>query len=44
MSKKVTLVLQESGKFTFQYGVGAGTIYSLPDGDKKQEQFVKSFT
>lgn len=44
MGKKVTLMLRECGKFTFQYGVGAGTIYSLPDGDKQLEQFVKSFT
>lgn len=44
MGKKVTLLLRESGKFTFQYGVGAGTIYSLPEGDKKLQQFVKSFT
>ena len=44
MGKKVTLMLREGGNFTFQYGVGAGTIYSLPDGDKKLEQYIKSFT
>lgn len=42
--KKVTLVLKDGEKFTFKYGVGAGTIFSLPDGDKKLEEFVKSFT
>lgn len=41
MGKKVTLNLREGGKFVFKYGVGAGTIYSLPEGDKQLEQFVK---
>lgn len=41
MGKKVTLNLRESGKFTFKYGVGAGTIFSIPEGDKQLEQFVK---
>lgn len=44
MGKKVTLNLQNGSKFTFKYGVGAGTIYSLPDGDKQLEQFVKNFS
>lgn len=42
MGKKVTLNLRESGKFVFKYGVGAGTIYSLPEGDKQLELFIKS--
>lgn len=41
--KKVTLLLKDGGKFVFKYGVGAGTIYSLPDGDKQLEQFMASF-
>lgn len=41
MGKKVTLNLRDGGKFVFKYGVGAGTIYSLPEGDKQFESFVK---
>lgn len=44
LGKKVTLTLKDGGKLIFAYGVGAGTIYSLPDGDKQLEQFLKSFT
>lgn len=44
LGKKVTLNLRDSGKFTFKYGVGAGTIYSLPEGDKQLEQFIKTLS
>lgn len=44
LGKKVTLTLKDGGKLIFAYGVGAGTIYSLPDGDKQLEQFLKFFT
>lgn len=44
MGKKVTLNLRNGDKFVFKYGVGAGTIYSLPDGDKQLELFIKSFS
>lgn len=43
MGKKVTMNLREGGKFVFKYGVGAGTIFSIPEGDKKLEQWIKSF-
>lgn len=42
MGKKVSLNLRDGGKFVFKYGVGAGTIYSIPEGDKKLEVFVKT--
>lgn len=41
--KKVTLSLRDGGEFVFKYGVGAGTIFSIPQGDKQLENFVKSF-
>ncbi|RPF47388.1 hypothetical protein EDD70_0168 [Hydrogenoanaerobacterium saccharovorans] len=41
--KKVTLNLRDDGKFMFTYGVGAGTIYSIPEGDKQLESFIKLF-
>lgn len=43
MGKKVTMNLRENGKFVFKYGVGAGTIYSIPEGDKQLEQMIKTF-
>lgn len=42
MGKKVTLNLRDDGKFVFKYGVGAGTIYSIPEGDKQLELFIKA--
>lgn len=44
MGKKITLNLRENGKFVFKYGVGAGTIFSIPEGDKQIEQFIKTFS
>lgn len=44
LGKKVTLVLKGGDKFVFKYGVGAGTIFSLPEGDKKLEAFIKAYT
>lgn len=41
--KKVTLNFSDDSKFMFTYGVGAGTIYSMPEGDKQLESFIKSF-
>lgn len=43
LGKKVTLMLTSGQKFSFSYGVGAGTIYNLTEGDKQFAEYIKSF-
>lgn len=42
--KKATIQFSDNSNFMFTYGVGAGTIYSLPEGDKQLENFIKAFS